>query len=152
MSENESMPQGAKQIPSCISIVICNEVIEDRRTNNKTLVSLFNGIVTPAIPCVHPRMFIMASLIDGIGDWPITLRITGPSDQTIVELKGTHSFGDPLSVNDLIFELHGLPLNEEGVYIADVFAGGRQIAARRFFVHVLKAPEETKNGNEQLPE
>jgi len=43
----------------CLAIIICNEVIEDKRTNNKTLVGLFSRIGTKAVPCVHPRMFVM---------------------------------------------------------------------------------------------
>src|SRR4029450_1227465 len=71
--------------PFCIAIIICNEVIEDKATSNKTLVSIFNTIGTPGLPCQHPRMFVMASFTDGRGRWPISFRITGPSGATLMQ-------------------------------------------------------------------
>ncbi len=52
----------AREKPICVSLIICNEVIEDKRSGNKTLVGLFNSVMAPALPVVHPRMFVMASL------------------------------------------------------------------------------------------
>ena len=78
--------------PFCIAIVICNEVIEDKTTSNKTLVSIFNTIGTPGVPCQHPRMYVMASLTDGRGRWPITFRITGPSGAMLMQMDGEAHF------------------------------------------------------------
>ena len=61
------MNKPIREKPTCIAIIICNEVIEDKRTNNKTLVSLFNGISTPSLPAAHPRLFVMASFTSGSG-------------------------------------------------------------------------------------
>ena len=45
----------------CVSLIVCNEVIEDKRSGNKTLVGLFNGIMTPRLPASHPRCNDFAS-------------------------------------------------------------------------------------------
>src|SRR5919198_1052031 len=95
-----------RESPSCVAIVICNEVIEDKWTNNKTLVGLFNSIAAPGLPAHHHRMFIMVSLTDGRGEWPVLLAIEG----------------------------RGLPLPEAGEYHVGLFCGGRPLASRRFTV------------------
>src|SRR5947209_11779280 len=100
--------------PICIAVIICNEVIEDKATSNKTLVSIFNTIGTPGLPCQHPRMFVMASLTDGRGRWPITFRITDPSGRAIMRLDGEAHFGSPLDVVDLVLQVRGLQLEEAG--------------------------------------
>lgn len=131
-------PTGAEP-PICISIVLCNEVIEDKRTNNKTLVSLFNSILSPQLPTTHPRMFVMASLTSGRGRWPVRFRITDPAQKEIARMDGEAVFTDPLGVLDIVCELRGLPLTQEGVHFIDVSAGGTHLSERRFTVQLVAA-------------
>lgn len=126
----------AREKPLCIAIIICNEIIEDKRTGNKTLVSLFNGIATAQVPATHPRMFLMASLTSGLGTWSFSFRITGPSGREIMRMQDSAHFADPLGVHDLIVELRNLPLAEEGVYFVDLLIGETPMANRRFKVQV----------------
>ena len=129
----------ARECPACVSIIICNEVIEDKWTNNKTLVGLFNSIGTPVLPTHHHRMFLMASLTDGRGEWPFVVDIESPSGDRIFHAEGQIRFENPLVVHDLVMEVRGLPLAEAGEYRASLFCGGRPLAARRFSV-VIHTP------------
>lgn len=122
--------------PICIAIVICNEVIEDKLTSNKTLVSIFNTIGTPGLPCQHPRMFVMASLTDGRGRWPIAFRVTDPEGATIMQVDGEAQFSNPLDVVDLVLQVRGLEIVHEGEHRVEVFIGGEPRGARRFSVVV----------------
>jgi len=111
-------------------------VIEDKRTNNKTLVGLFSGIVTPQVPAVHPRMFLLASLTSGRGEWPFTVRIASPSGREMLRMHDVARFPDPLAVHDLVIELRNLPLAEAGVHFVDLLLGDFPVAHRRFTVQV----------------
>ena len=135
------MPEGSdKQIekPRCIAIVICNEIIEDKRTNSKTLVSLFNQIYVHALPATHPRMFIFGSFSEGRGEWPIGFRISDPEDKEIMKVEGQAKFIDPLGVLDIVFEVRGLPIKRDGAHFVDVVIGGKQEVGRRFNVSFKK--------------
>lgn len=123
-----------RERPRCIAVLICNEVIEDVRTRSKTLVGLFDTIHAHSLPAVHPRMFIMAQFTDGVGEWPVSFRISGPENDEIALLDGTAKITDPLSVLDIVFDLHGLPLRTEGVHFVDVHIAGEHAAGRRFNV------------------
>ena len=138
--EETTVPPLGKEKPTCIAIVICNEVIEDKRTNNKTLVGIFNRIQTPQLPALHFRMFIMASLTNGIGNWPITFRISDPSGKEILKLTGEGNFADPLAVLDIVVEVRGMQITKEGVHFVDLCVGDGydQMAQRRFFVERVK--------------
>lgn len=134
----EAPSAGPKQLPRCISIVICNEVIEDKQTGNKTLVSLFNQIDATTLPSRHARMFVVASLTDGLGKCPITIRVASlKSDREIARVEGEAEFQDPLGVVDLVVELRWLPLIEEGIHAVDVVADGSLLSTRRFFVRLV---------------
>jgi hypothetical protein len=137
------MPAGHK--PLCLAIIICNEVIEDKRTNNKTLVSLFSRITTKSVPCIHPRMFVMASLTDGHGTVPLLIRITHLSSQkSVLELRAEARFNSPMDVNDVILEFRNLPFEREGAYAVEVLADGELLGMRRFVVDVTKDTKEPK--------
>jgi hypothetical protein len=120
--------------PECLAIIVCNEVIEDKRTNNKSLIGLFNGIMVGTVPATHHRMFIFVSLTDGRGEQSIILRIEAPSGQKVFEVVGTMKFPDPLSVHDLAIEVLGLPLPEIGEYYIGVYCGAERLGSRRFNV------------------
>ncbi|MDR3707625.1 MAG: hypothetical protein P4L33_04950 [Capsulimonadaceae bacterium] len=120
--------------PSCISVIICNEIIEDKRTNNKTLVSLFNSIVVAQVPTSHHRMFVMASLTDGRGTWPISFIVRTPSGADLMRFDSEASFADPVSVLDISVEIIGLSLPELGVYFVDIMTGTYPLGHRRFTV------------------
>jgi hypothetical protein len=132
------MPERNQQVgaecPVCVAIVVCNEVIEDKWTNNKTLVGLFNSIAAPSLPTSHPRMFLMVSLTDGRGEWPVVIRVEGPSGAELFKAEGSIRFDDPLAVHDLVVEVRGLPLPEAGEYHVGLVCGGRPLASRRFTV------------------
>ncbi len=131
-----------REPPLCIAIVICDMVIEDKRTHNKTLVNLFNSIITRQLPCTHPRMFIMASLTNGIGHWPITFCIRGPSGKEILRTQGDVNFSDPLEVVDVVVEVCWLPLEEEGTHFVDVLTDLTPLAERRFNV-ILREEDDS---------
>ena len=124
-------------MPRCIAIVVCNEVIEDKRTNNKTLVGLFNQIAVNALPSVHPRMFVLVSLTDLSGKAPVLIRISSAS-KTVAEFPGELATDDPRAVADIVLELRGLPLEEAGAYRIDVLVHQVSIADRYF--HVVLQP------------
>lgn len=138
MADQSQSGGGARKQPKCIALVICNEIIEDRRTNNKTLVSLFNGIIAPSLPAIHPRMFLMASLTGGKGKWSLSFRLYSPSNQNLLTIEGEESFDDPLGVYDIVIELQGVPLPEEGGYFINLFVENTPIAERRFTVQLAE--------------
>jgi hypothetical protein len=126
--------------PTCLSVVLCNEIIEDKRTNNKTLVSLFNGIVVNSLPATHPRMSVMASLTDARGKWPVSFIVRAPSGAELLRFDGEAAFQDPLSVLDISVEIQGLALPESGVYFVDIMTGTFPLGHRRFTVYVGQPP------------
>ncbi len=128
----------ASDRPVCVAIVICNEIIEDKRTSNKTLVSLFNSVGVPALPATHPRLFLMASLTNLREELPVTFSIKGPSGREVLRVNGSvSSGGDPLIVVDMVVEVLGLPIGEEGVHFVDVLTGDALLGSRRFTVRLL---------------
>jgi hypothetical protein len=135
LPDDDRLPQDTPlERPICVALVICDVIVEDKRSGNKTLVGLFNSIVAPQFPAVHPRMFLMASLTSGRGTWPFTFRITAPSGRELLRMEEAARFVDPLAVHDVVVELRNLPLEETGVHFVDLMLMDLPVANRRFTV------------------
>jgi len=125
--------------PKCLSLVLCDQVIEDKRTNKKSLIGLFNRITVDQLPALHPRLFIIVSLCNGHATVPITVTldsITRP--EPIFKMQKEVAFNNPLAVCDLIFELVQTPFKHEGTYAASVYANDKLLLERRFAVQARK--------------
>jgi hypothetical protein len=124
----------SNEAPVCVAVVICNEVIEDKRSNNKSLIGIFNAINAPQLPVTHPKMNVMASITNATGDLSLSLVVRAPSGKEVIKLDGTIPVTDPLMVVDVVFEINGLPIEELGTYMADILSGQTYLGGRRFQV------------------
>ncbi len=121
--------------PVCVAIIICSDIIEDKRTSNKTLVGLFNSITVPSLPAMHPRLFLLASLTNLGEDEPISFSVKSPSGKEILHMDGSASSdGDRLGAIDLVVEILGLTVGELGIHSVDVLSGDTLLGSRRFTV------------------
>ena len=125
--------------PLCVAIVICNEIIEDKRTSNKTLVGLFNSISVTGLPAMHPRLFFFASVTHIKDDQPLSFTITSPSGKEVLRADGAvSSGGDPAAIIDLTLEVLGLTVGEEGLHALNVVSGDTVLGSRSFSVMMQK--------------
>jgi hypothetical protein len=114
--------------------MICNEIIEDVRSHNKSLINVFNAVSAPQLPIVHPRMMVLASVTNVSGDFEVSLVLRAPSGHTVFKVDGKFTAPDPLSVIDVQFELIGTPIEQLGTYTIDLMAGSAYLGGRRFQV------------------
>ena len=123
-------------MPKCLALVVCNEIIEDKKTNNKTLVSLFNSISAKVFPFKFPKMVVLASLTNGRSRVEISARISSMEDQTqVLSVKGAVEFPNPLAVCDLVVEFRSVPFKKPGMYAVEILCEDQLLAERRIMLH-----------------
>lgn len=49
----------------CISLVLCNTIYRDEATKNLVLAGTFNNIGARSVPCLHPQMAVLVTLLGG---------------------------------------------------------------------------------------
>jgi hypothetical protein len=127
--------------PNCVSLIICDTVIEDARTRNKSLISMFNGILAQRVPARHDKMCAFVALTGGRGRHAITLRLCYDKtyDTDLLSLQGEVDFpaADPHAVVDLVFEIRGFVFPEFGNYTFEVMHESVPLLTRRFSVNEL---------------
>ncbi|MHC5080710.1 MAG: DUF6941 family protein [Planctomycetota bacterium] len=123
--------------PSCLAIVLCDYVIEDKATNNKSLIGLFNRINATHFPCQHPRMVIFVTLTDGRGKTELEVFLEhGETRKEIFKAGGKVDFKDPNHVIDIVFDLRGVTFEAPGPFFVGIRSkAGRLLGERVFHVH-----------------
>lgn len=127
--------------PACLLIAICNEVIEDKRTNNKSLIGLFSNINVLSIPAAHPRLFLVISLSNIVGETPIRVLLRNPQGgEAHFDNKVRADNADV--VLDMVMQLDNLALPALGRYSFEVWAGDEFLAARHFNVTLVQPKQQ----------
>ena len=117
--------------PRALAMIMCDEVIEDKRSHKKSLIGMFNQIVTATFPAKHPKMYIFFALTNGRGLYQAKLQLTSLQDLSIVsEIQGEVEFEDPNAVLEYNFELLNLLFPIEGKYSFQLLLSGNVMIER----------------------
>ncbi len=125
---------GAQEVPICMAIVLCNDTIEDKRTNNRTLLNLFNVLTVPGLPSLNNRFCVLISVTNSSGITPYTVRVHSPSEQEIARFHVDLKSESPLATYDIVFEFSGMLIHEVGTHRIEVLSGVNYLGSRRFEV------------------
>ena len=127
----------ATAVPTLVSLLVCDQVIDDRLTNKKSAIGLFNTVVVPAFPTRIQQMAVMATLTEIGGRTPLQLRLMRDEDNhVLMKTTGHVEAPDPLSMVDLVFAMQGVPIEKPGQYAFELLSGPELLGRRRF--HVVK--------------
>ncbi len=131
-------PKSSGAPPILVSLLICDQVIDDRMTNKKSAIGLFNTIFATSFPSRLHQISVMATLTEIGGATPLELRLVRDSDNEILmHTQGNVQAPSPLAMVDLIFALHGARLDAPGQYAFELLSND-QILGRRRFQAVLR--------------
>lgn len=119
------------------AIILCDEVIEDKRSGKKTLVNIFNRLGSKKFPTKHPRMCVYVALVNGSGEMPVKLQLKrsdGEKPKAMFTAEGQVKFQNPNQVIELVYDLRGLVFLAAGVYTFEVYADSDFIFETKFNV------------------
>lgn len=139
----------APAAPTLVSLLICDQVIDDKLSNKKSAIGIFNMILVPKVPTAVHQMAILASLTEINGRAELELRLVRDSDNAVLfSGKGAVEAPNPLAVVDLLFAIQGIKIPEEGQFAFELLSRGEILGRRRFHVRLrpaAAAPEEKKD-------
>lgn len=122
-------------LPKILAMVICDEIIEDKRTNKKSLIGIFNQIVAAHFPARHSRMHIFFVITNGRGKYKAMLQQTSLSDMKVLaEIAGEFELADPTQIAEYSFELLNVSFPQEGKYSFELLLNGQPVMERVFEV------------------
>lgn len=128
-----------KPTPIPLSMVICDTVIEDKKTGKKSLIGLFDNINAVTAPCTHSKLSVFVALTQGIGEYTAKIRCVKSDDnKVLMEGMGKIKFKDRKQRIDFNFELIGLTFPEFGEYRFELICDNKLIIGRNFNLLKIK--------------
>ncbi|MCH7905587.1 MAG: hypothetical protein IH944_13610 [Armatimonadetes bacterium] len=124
----------ASESPRCVALLLCDYVVEDKRTGNKSFIGTFNGISGSQSPMRHDRMFVVISLTNVLEPCQIMVRIVQPEGASLLEMKGEIRADSPLQVLDMVLEFRGIVFPSVGQHSVEVTCESELLAMRQFEV------------------
>jgi len=138
-------------VPTLVSLLICDQVIDDKFTNKKSAIGLFNRVLVPGMPATIHRIVVLASLTEITGKTPLELRLTRDSDNAVLfQSRGHVDAPNPLATVDLMFSMQGIRIPEVGQYAFELLSSGEILGRRRFQV-VVHSPQQGGSGTPHDP-
>jgi hypothetical protein len=121
--------------PMGVVLIVCDRVIIDAKTHEKTLVATFNRIVARRFPCVRARMSIFVAVTNGKGTMNAQVRCVNEStNDAIFEAQGPLTFKDPNHVVEMNSQLNNVPFPKPGLHCIEFLCDDELVLHRRFDV------------------
>ena len=130
----------SKPKPKCLAMLLCDYVIVDAETRNKSLIGIFNRINASKYPVRHDRMHVFVALTDGHGEYKASLKVKNSRGEELLSLGGDVKMKDPLGVAELNFNIRGMVIPEPGRYFVEFWCNGEILVDRHFDAAKWKAP------------
>ncbi|MBU6410027.1 MAG: hypothetical protein KGR98_06545 [Verrucomicrobia bacterium] len=136
-----------KETPIGIALMICDKVITDAATQEKTIVATFNQILATAFPCTHHRMTVFVALTNGKGVLDSEIRCVNTDENTVVfGMKGTVPFVNPTQVIEMAFQFNNLTFAKPGLHTIEFYCENELILQRPFHVSLMNPQQQQKPG------
>jgi len=126
-----------KPVPIPLAMVICDTVIQDKKTGKKTLVGLFNNVGAKKVPVIHPSLNVYIILTEGTGNYDGKLKCV-VDDDIVLEMGGPLVFKHPHQIAEWNFNLRNLPLPKFGDYRFEFYCNEELVLSRKFKVSEMK--------------
>lgn len=127
--------------PIVKSFIIADAVIQDRLTNKWSVVGIFNRVMAPQFPVVHPTVAMYVKLADAVGRYNVSVEVRDATDRIVAAFKGIE-----LEVRDRTQEVefgvptHMLPLEKPGKYQFQLHLNGEFLASATLEAVLMERP------------
>ncbi len=127
-----------KPSPIPLGMVICDTIIEDKKTGKKSLIGMFSNVSTLQVPCPLNRFGVYISMTEGIGDYSCSLKCVRAVDNLMIgETRGSLKFEDRAHIVEIVLEITGLTVPEYGEYRLEFYCEEDLLISRKFTVTSL---------------
>ena len=116
--------------PIVRSFLIADAVIQDRLTGKWSVVGVFDRILGPSFPCIHPTVAIYVKLADAQGRYTVKIEFRDSADRVVLACEGiAFEAANPLEGVQFGVTTQGLPLEKPGRYQFQLYLNGEYAAA-----------------------
>ena len=131
--------------PTCLSMIICDQVIEDRGTGKRSLIGIFHNINTMRLPATFPSAYVFISLANGKGKVQGRLEcVNEKTNEELFNIQGTLDFSGSEDIAEMVFGLENINFKEAGAYDLRFITNDELIMSRKLTVNLVEQKETEK--------
>ena len=143
--------------PIVLTLLMCEKVIVDARTQQYSLIGLVSNVNATRFPVRSPNLCIYTEVTGGHGVTPLTVRIVDVDEKrdAVVKLDLEVNLEDPLAVTQVVFGMPRLVFPQPGDYRIQAISGGSRLLEKRLILRKATQadlPEEAEEEDEQEEE
>ena len=137
--------------PICLTLLLCEKVIVDARTQQYSLVGLVSNVNASRFPVRSPSLCIYTEVTGGHGVTPLTVRIVDVDEarESVVKLDLEVNLEDPLAVTQVVLGMPRLVFPEAGDYRLQAMSGGTRLLEKRIILREAKMGEPVEGEDEE---
>lgn len=117
--------------PYPLAILLCERVIVDAETQQKTLIGIFDRVLCPSLPAVKP-MALYAKLTDAEGEYRFTIDLVHlPTDRKLASTELVGTVTNRLDSTEIVMQVTAA-MDQHGLYEFRLYANGAYVAQVTF--------------------
>jgi hypothetical protein len=121
------------------ALILCDQIITEAVTNKKSLIGIFNFLMSPQFPLQH-SFSIFCVMSNGRGEMTVELRCVRMEDSYEVgKIAAPVVLPDPNTVLELVLRFENIPFERPGLYTFELYCEGEIVLEKRFNV-LLRLP------------
>ncbi len=122
--------------PIVLTLLLCEKVIVDARTQQYSLIGLVSNVNASRFPVRSPSLCIYTEVTGGHGVTPLTVRIVDVDEErdSVVKLDLEVNLEDPLAVTQVVFGMPRLVFPEPGDYRLQAICEGTRLLEKRLIL------------------
>jgi len=127
--------------PIVKSFLIADMVIQDRLTGKWSIIGVFDRVMAPSFPVIHPTVALYLRLGDAQGKYRLRVEFRDASDRRVGLFDGIElEVKDPAQAIEVGLPTHLLPLEKPGKYQFQLFINDEYSAAAELSVAQIQIP------------
>ena len=140
--------------PIVLTLLLCEKVIVDARTQQYSLVGLVSNVNATRFPVRSPSLCIYTEVTGGHGVTPLTVRIVDVDEkrEPVVKLDLEVNLEDPLAVTQVVFGMPRLVFPGAGDYRLQAVSGGTRLLEKRIILREATGGELSDEEEEEETE
>jgi len=129
--------------PIVKSFIIADTVIQDRLTGKWSIIGVFDRVMAPSFPVVHPTVALYLRLSDAQGRYRMRVEFRDASDRRVGLFEGIEiEVKDPAQAIEVGLPTHMLPLEKPGKYQFQLFINDEFAASAELTVIQIPIPPQ----------
>jgi hypothetical protein len=127
--------------PIVKSFLIADAVLQDRLTGKWSIIGVFDRVMAPSFPVVHPTVALYLRLSDAQGKYKIRVEFRDASDRRVGLFEGIElEVKDAAQAIEVGLPTHMLPLEKPGKYQFQLFINEEFLSSAELTVMQISPP------------